>query len=326
MKELIKDIVSFETFNPNESKDDYTLTRINDNTIEVVMNIFSQLLSLEESNQLDILFRGVIKDRGFKENDLSKHFIVGEKGKYYLNQEGKSLIYTENFNNRESLKIEVITIVKRINRIIKERNHILSGHLDIESFEESSIEDLRYFKLFYTAVLHNIGNRWSNKRESIFISTTYGDEKLKIAKGFATPSQGNEGIGLIFVYYKLRDTNNSIRTKHINEVLEKLQVKWYDDKHNELMVIDGIFPHYNLGILELLEDGKGNFIVNPWLYNQIQNDVPLNIQDGIYIDQTDFIKLADDLGYNKYYEEFTDGNRNYHTIDGKSLGITGTFK
>lgn len=54
--------------------------------------------------------------------------------------------------------------------------------------------------------------------------------------------------------------------------------------------------------------------------------IPFDIKYGIYIDQTDFIKLAQSLGYNKYYEQYPNKLRNYFSINKKMLGRTGNFQ
>lgn len=102
--------------------------------------------------------------------------------------------------------------------------------------------------MLLTAVLHNVGRGWSQKNQSPFISTTYGDKKIEVAKQFSKPQSDNE-ISLIFVYYMLRENKYSLRTAELNKLLKSMNVTWYPDIHNELIVADGILPHYHLGIL-----------------------------------------------------------------------------
>lgn len=329
MRTLFEAIVSFESFKPN-AKYEYTLSRITEGkVISEIKQFFRDLDHLEKHKQLSVLFRGVSKDEWFRQNGLSKHFIVGEKGKYYL-KENARFLYTETFDNKEMLIEEITLLVRNINTVIKERGrngHPISGELRTDSFlkgTSQSIEDIRYYKLFLSTVLHNIGNRWAHKNESPFISMTYGEKKLEVAKKFAMPQTEGQ-IGMIFVYYMMLDSKHFLLTKELNNILKDLNVDWYEDLNSEMIILDGIFPHYNLGILECINEEQYNFIINPWLVQQIMDDIPLDIKGGIYVDQTDFEKLARDLGYEKFYEQYPNRSRVYKSISGRYLGRTGSF-
>lgn len=329
MRNFIGKIVSFESFNPN-SKYEYTLSRITDEkVIEKTKQLLIKLDTLENQNIVSILFRGVSKDEWFRQNGLSKHFIVGEKGKYYL-KETSRFLYGETFDNKEKLIEEISFLVKKINKIIYEKGqdgHSVSGEIIADNLlrrAEQSIEGLRYYKIFLSAILHNIGNRWSNKEESPFISMTYGEKKLDVANKFAEP-RSEEETGMIFIYYMMHDSNHYLLTKDLNNILKQLDVDWYDDINSEIIILDGVFPHFNLGILERINEEQYNFIINPWLYHQFLHGISLNITNGIYIDQCDFEKLAKDLGYKKFFEQYPNRYRIYKDINGKCLGRTGSF-
>lgn len=330
---MFEDIESFESFNPITTKSNYSLLKItNEKVIQKIKKIFDVLENSEKSDHITMLFRGVSKDDWFREYGLFQHFVVGEKGKYYTKQ-NSSYIYTESFNDIEKMTDEIKDLVEKINKIIMKREkkgHPISGEINIDNLLEisrKSIEDLRYFKIFLSAVLHNVGNQWIDKDNSPFISATYGEKKYEVSKIFASKKSEDE-TSMVFVYYMLNGSKYYLLTQKLNEILRELNVDWYDDIHSEMIILDGLLPHYNIGILEINDDDYNhNFIVNPWLYYQLLNDIPLDLDNGIKVDQSDFAKLAVNLGYNNYYQQFKNGARSYHRIHGKSYGRSqGFFK
>jgi hypothetical protein len=134
--------------------------------------------------------------------------------------------------------------------LIQERNekgHNISGSINLEALtmNELTLDHLRHYKTFFSAILHNVGNRWDNKDESPFVSTTYGNQKLEVARRFSTPRSEDEN-SMIFIYYICRTSKYYMLTTELNKMLKDLNVDWYKDIHSEMLLIDGLFPHFNL--------------------------------------------------------------------------------
>lgn len=107
----------------------------------------------------------------------------------------------------------------------------------------------------------------------------------------------------------------------MNRELEDLGVLWYEDKHTEVMLLDGIMPHRIIGLFEIDMHLNETFILNPWLREMFLENRKFYYKRGIEIDQTRFDEYARDLRYGAYVSEI-DGERynrifeeeSYHSV------------
>lgn len=101
-------------------------------------------------------------------------------------------------------------------------------------------------------------------------------------------------------------------------------MNWYKDKHKEIMVINGLYPHYILGFFEVEGDLIKRFILNPWFYSQFKADLNLNqkydYSNGVLIDQENFEESLANLGYKTYFIRDLLTNKEYH-VDPESAEI-----
>ena len=75
------------------------------------------------------------------------------------------------------------------------------------------------------------------------------------------------------------------------------------------MLINGMYPHFLLGVFEVKHNLTPKFIINPWLYKILKENKTFNYTNGLPIDQTNFHKLAEEMGYSNYFFHFF-GNDN----------------
>lgn len=221
--------------------------------------------------------------------------MVGKKSEYFYRSEVKD-IYSKNFCNKGELISNIIDMVTDINEIIHEKNKKGKVRGDfpkriLARLEKLTLEEIQYIKIILLATGHNIGRRWSGKKRSPLISTSKSFTK---ALSFA---QGNEQeiSKLIIAAYIFEDSPYHIRTSQMNENLEYIGIKWYEDIHEEIMMIGGIYTHYTLGLFKLNSQNNYDFIMNPWLYKQIAEGKGFDYVDGIEVNQEDFQEIAQRL-------------------------------
>ncbi|WP_375345370.1 hypothetical protein ACEWPB_15610 [Priestia megaterium] len=333
----VHEVYSFDT------KDDtYELNTINFSTSKKLISFMERLYRLEREEKIVVFMRGFsfrdnqnhfsfVDHEHFKERELNKFFIVGQKGAHYLEEQQYKIkqLYTHNMQNRDQLIKEVKDLYKEANQILKEKqNEDVIGEIN-PKFNETSIEtslnQLQYNKLFLTAFLHNVGRRWSGKSTSPLISATYGKRKKETSKKFATNALSgvprNKGF-LLLGYIPIEDSKKFEKlTKDLNRELEEQGVSWYDDIHNELMLLDGIMPHRIIGLFEIDINSKEKLILNPWLNKMFLEKKNFNYKRGIKIDQSRFDEYAQDLKYGAYIWDTSEGRynktfmeKNYHLV------------
>lgn len=91
----------------------------------------------------------------------------------------------------------------------------------------------------------------------------------------------------------------------MTEVLQDLKIDWYKDIHSEIIIKDAIFPHYIIGVFEIVNNNR-TLVINPYLYNLFTSDFSLKeildllINYSIPINQEKFNESAERLGYEVY--------------------------
>jgi hypothetical protein len=67
------------------------------------------------------------------------------------------------------------------------------------------------------------------------------------------------------------------------------------------MLMNGMYPHYMLGVFEVTWENTPRFIINPWLYDILINNKEFDYQNGLNINQENFNDLAKNLGYESFF-------------------------
>ncbi|MED0986702.1 hypothetical protein [Bacillus paramycoides] len=331
---LFRNVEEVLSFVPVNDRYDYKLEPVNYRVATKLTHLIRTLNRLEREGKLIVCLRGFSlpdEHEKFKEEDLNKFFVVGQKGREYLarTEQERSDLYTYGMNDREKLVKEIQDLYKKANGLLKKKKTPkVDGQISakfIDTNTDKTIEELQYNKVFLTAFLHNVGNLWSGKKTSPLISATYGMKKKETAKKFATNNLNgfpkNNGF-IILSYIPLDERCFEILTEDVNKELARLGVTWYKDVHKEVMLLDGIMPQRIIGIFEVFQgSSKENFILNPWLYKMFLENGHFNYRQGIRIDQENFDEFAKDLKYGAYIMENESGRYNkkfdeayYHTV------------
>ena len=155
----------------------------------------------------------------------------------------------------------------------------------------------------FLSFLHNSGSLKEFKSHSPFLSVTYGYKKYSISRKFAL-NRINHNKGIIFLYALNNGDPYYIITNLMTKELKQFGVDWYEDIHNEIMLINGMYPHYLLGIFETNSNRMSKFIINPWLYSILTENKSFDYVNGLNINQENFNQLAKELGYRNFF--FTD--------------------
>jgi hypothetical protein len=293
------------SFKPDQQASNYTLNEVEDS----VKSRFIELIcKLERSPQVYLCLRGDSKidingHNKFFNEDLSKLFIVGAKAlssiemttepkyQHFVSDTGKTLS-------------DIKKLVDEINDKLldKSQSPRVSGRIPrsfIDSITYFDEEELGKWKIFFLSFLHNSGRLNLFKDHSPFISLTYGPNKYTISRRFATELCKHKK-GILFLYCLNAGWPYYIKTIDFGNYLRKFGVKWYPDINSEIMLLDGMYPHYLLGVYEVEPFRNPKFVVNPWLYNMFLKNQNFDYSKGIPIDQTYFHTFAEKLGYKNY--------------------------
>jgi len=257
----------------------------------------------------------------FIEEKLSKLFIVGNKAKYHLkNRPEKDIkFFRENATPSLDIKDEIISLIISCNEIIKNKpeSHNISGQITPECQDfilKESGTNLQTWKLFFLSFLHNNGAPSKFKSPSPFISLTYGAKKISIARKFAF-GRCRYSKGIIFIYSLNANFPYYFRSKDLTDQLKNYNVNWYKDVHHEIILINGMYPHFLIGVLEVTKNRAQKFILNPWIYRDFKCGNEFNYTEGVDIDQSNFTEFAEQLGYRSYF---------YHEI-GRQMEFVSTL-
>ena len=112
---------------------------------------------------------------------------------------------------------------------------------------------LERWTIFFLSFLHNSGNPKSFKLSSPFLSLTYGDDRREIAERFAL-ERCKHDRGIVFIYSLKSKSRYYFLAKDLANQLEEHGVHWYPDRNSEILLLDGMYPHFLIGILEVSKD------------------------------------------------------------------------
>lgn len=306
-------VYGFET-----TQDIYELKQISFRKSKKLINLIKSLERLEARGKIKLITRGfsVQNHDVFLESELNKFFIVGQKGAQYLREQIEETINLYNYNiyNKVKLVNEIKDLFEEVNSILRRMDKECISSKFIEYTENIPLSQLQNKKIFLTAFLHNIGRRWSAKSSSPLLSFAHGPNKKEIAKNFATNAlRGEDPINKGFVilgYVPSEGMRFEKLTQDLNDELEKVGVSWYEDIHNEIMLLDGIMPHRIIGLFEIKMSGEENFILNPWLEKMFSEDERFQYKKGVKIDQSNFEQFASDLNYGAFILDTDNGRYN----------------
>ena len=299
---------SLEVCQSNESK--YTLKELEEGEIDLLRNI---ILNLETNKNVILCTRGQSKvdkkrHKAFINNELYDLFVVGDKAQYHIEQK----INRDPFltTDKNILLNEIKQLLPLINEELIRWNSRYKGNVegqftnklihDLNDEEKSVIET---WKLFLYSLLHNHGDNFF-KPYSFFISLTHGDNKYKTAKYFALENNRKE-VGFIFVYILDTNKNNYIKASELTKQLEEYGIKWFPDNDNEIMVINGLYPHNIIGFFEVENENIKRFILNNWFYDKMKKYPAYDFSQGVDVDQGEnlekFLNSARNLGFKTHF-------------------------
>ena len=304
-------VQKYYSFELNYNGDSYELIEVNQD----IANKFKNLIEkLEKIPQVVLCTRGDSKSSPTKHNtlfekNLSKIFIVGEKSQSNIKKTATDK-YTHTHNNNNLIG-ELKVLISEVNKEItnKPEQHKISGKINDEFINklilENDIDALGKWKIFFLSFLHNSGSLKSFKSSSPFLSMAYGYKKYAIAKQFAF-NRISHDKAITYLYSLNAGDPYYIQTKLMINELKKFGIEWYEDIHNEIMLVNGMFPHFLLGILEITKSSTKRCIINPWLYSLLNDDKLFDYKNGLNINQENFSRLAEQLGYTNFF--FTNQN------------------
>lgn len=292
---------------------------------EDVTNKFYRLLEKLESDENSILCM-----RGDSQKTIEKHnnfitnlgdiFIVGNKSKSHLNvkiiEDNRS---TKTLSSKKYL-IEILKKkVKEINSIIQSypSNYGITGSINediFSAFEDMEIEELYKWKIFLIYLTHNSGKNIEFNQETPVISVSYGEKKYETASRFAV-SRNKQKKGVVYIYALDANSQYYLKTEKLNQKLKEYGVNWHMDIHNEIMLTNGMFPHFLLGVYEVSGKGVENLFINPWLIEQFRSNEEFDVKEGLKIDQTNFVDLAKKMGYKQFFVQYNGSNTFVTDVD-----------
>lgn len=307
----------YDTVN-NESDNFY---KIEENY--VTENLKKLLDKLEKHKNVLLCARGESRyfNRFITNKNLGKIFVVGEKARIY-NQEIESKVqkYYHTRTDKDTLKKNIKELVSEINEQIKNNPHKtvpLKGKISDDSLNKllNNEDNLYQTKIVLLSFLHNSYKNKEFNTKTPFISLTHGENKINTAKNFALKCDNNGNCkkknGYIFLYglpcRKIDINKEYVITKDLRNILENLGIYDFKDFYNEIMLVNGLYPHYLLGIYKLTDYKITKFTINPSLYELLKNNENLDkiaelfTNDGLNINQENFISIAEELGYNTYF-------------------------
>lgn len=257
-------------------------------------------------------------DRFFK-NDLNKVFTVGAKSNYNFSKDEVKSIYEFTQKNEDNLVNYLTTLMLEVNKAMYKRGKKKLDYLNNLKLDKLDIETLRELKIHMLSLLHTDGRHKEFNRQTPFLSMSYGVEKFSIAKKFAFGKDSTKEKAYMYLYALNTDNAYYQKTEDLAKKLNEVGATWYEDKYDEIILFNGMFPHYLLGIFELIKGKEPIFIINPYLYEILDKNKEFDFVNGLRINQKNFKEYARDLGYDKYFYKTTDNKQYTSDIDGNNI-------
>lgn len=321
----VKQYYSFES---NVYGRPYKLFEVEDTIVEKFHNLLEKL---DNQPQTILCTRGDSKldsdtdeHNNFFDEELSKVFIVGTKARYNQHSENQEIYDHTTVNHKINLLHELKQLINLTNEAMNTRG-IENSEEELEYFNSSffeklstlEMETLEKWKIFFLSFHHTDGRLQEFNSNSPFLSMTYGVKKFSNARHFALGSTRENGF--VYLYSLNSGDPYYLKTSNLTKELKGYGAKWHYDKFNEIVLINGMFPHYMLGIFEVKKYSTPRFIINPWLYDILESNEPFNYEDGLKIDQRNFKELARDLGYSNFFISDENNEAYIANINGDSV-------
>lgn len=283
---------------------------------EIVLKFHQLLEKLESQPQTILCTRGDSKEsieehEGYFQHDLDKVFIVGSKSRYNMSDDVKSIYRHTYIKNKSILQEELKDLINLANQAMNRREEEFSAKIreyftDLQ-LEKFDVESLLKLKVFFLSFFHTDGRLRKFSDSTPFLSMTYGDEKFSIARKFALGKDNPKEQAFIYLYSLNTGDPYYMKTNNLSKELRRIGATWHYDKYHELLLINGMFPHYILGIFEVTKNNTPRLILNPYLYNCLKNNEQFDYVNGMKIDQENFTEYARSLGYKNYFYSTNDG-------------------
>lgn len=300
-------VQTFYSFKKEETP--YTLFKVKD---EIISRFHNLLNKLESQSQTILCTRGDSKENIEEHNDLFTHnlnkiFTVGAKSIYNtkVNDDIEKKYQHTYTNNKNTLHEELRSLIKKANEAMNKREEEFSmktlqyfTKLNLDNFD---IESLFKLKIFFLSFFHTDGRLREFSNSSPFLSMTYGKEKFSIARKFALGKDNPKEKAFVYLYSLNAGDPYYMKTNNLSKELRKEGAKWHYDKYHEVLLINGMFPHYMLGIFEVEKNKTPKFIINPYLYEILEKSEQFDYINGLPINQKDFTEYALELGYKSYF-------------------------
>ena len=302
---------------------------VDNNIVDKLNELIS---SLDNNKEVYLTTRGdnrgnlEIHNEFFTSEYIKSFFGVGLKSKSAIkiprNEEFEHTIIEEKTQVVSELKKVIEYCNERIDK--KPESHNIQGRVSdsfIESLDNYSVEELNKWKIFFLSFLHNDGSLNEFKSSSPFLSLTQGWKKYRTARNFSL-WRNKYGRGIIYLYALSKHDNNYFVTKEFTKKLKEFDIVWYEDNHKEIMLLNGMFPHYLLGIFEVTKTSTPKFILNPELYKLLENSEEFDFRGGLSINQDNFLEMAQKLGYKRFFYTYGNGSTFITDINGDNIGET----
>lgn len=313
MQELFNTNTNFITV--EESSNEFTEIK------SEISKKFEGLISeLEENNDVILCLRGESKnyEKFLSFDMLKKFFIVGQKVNAHIRTPKEEYKHIDKLD-RKILLTEINQIIREVNVQIKNNPHKrkpLKGEISpefVKNIADKDITVLNKIKIFFLAYLHNSYKNKLFNSITPFLSMAKGSKKFEIAKYFAL-NKGKKENSYVFLYSLCTKVNKNIPEQYIIteefiKVLKSLGIENLDDRYSEVMLLNGMYPHYLLGIIKIEDKKISEFIMNPSLFNKLKNDEEFNFENGLPINQKNFMELAKELGYQTFF--YTNGGNTF---------------
>ena len=297
---LFYEVDKFETIEINKlGSKEYKLIPLKSDEIEYLKSIVE---TLEKDEDVYLCARGDSKKgehADFINEQLYDFFIVGDKAKYHSAQPANQ--YQHTLSEREIID-DIKELLLKCNEVLENKSAGKFPDRFISDIENLHIKKKESWKFVLLAFLHNKGNDDYFKPYSGFASLTYGQGKYDTAKKFAIERNKK---GVVYTYILKKDSKQYFKTEDMNQRLKKYDVEWYEDKHSEIMLLNGLFPHNVIGFFEIDKNSTKRFILNYWFHQQIKDDLcrksNFDYKNGVEVLQENFQEAAIRRGYNSCF-------------------------
>jgi len=302
---------------------------VNNNVVDRFKDLIS---SLENNKEVYLSTRGdncitLEKHNEFFTREYIKNFFgVGLKSKSAIKIPKKKEFEHTIVEEKTKLVSELKKVIDSCNTQIdkKQESHNIQGRVSdffIKSLDTYSIKELNQWKIFFLSFLHNDGSLDVFKSSSPFLSLTQGWKKYRTARNFSF-MRNDYGRGIIYLYALSKRDKDYFITKEFTKKLKEFDIVWYEDIHKEIMLLNGMYPHYLLGFFEVRKTSTPKFILNPALYKLLENREGFDYRDGLSINQNNFLEMAQKLGYKRFFYTYGNGRTFISDINNTDLEET----